>query len=50
MKLLENDFLAPFVIGFAAASALVLATMNHAPPANAPSLLPMVTAAGAVIK
>jgi hypothetical protein len=46
MKLLKNDFVRPFAIGFGAAAALVVAVMHHGPVERmTQSLLPAAQAA-----
>jgi hypothetical protein len=51
MKLLNNDFIRPFALGFIASSALVLVTMHHAPAeAVSQSLLPSAHAASVQAK
>jgi len=49
MKLFKNDFIRPFAAGFVVASALVAATMFHAPQATQ-SLLPPAHAASATVR
>jgi hypothetical protein len=45
MKLLKNDFVRPFALGFAVASAFVFATMHHGPQVVSESMLPSAQAA-----